>query len=1164
MPGGDKPARPTGRPPGSRTVNRTAGARTGRRAGHQQSPPPNLGPPVRLNPWAVAAPAAAPTQQSVPLDPPPASPPSAAEGGPSVQGGSSVPSSPPGPPVLAAHPPVPGSPSDPPVLAAHPPVPGSPSDPPVLAVPATFPRGADGRFGAKPSHGSDGAVQRKFREKVKAEVNRRVHRTGHGTKGGLTGSLRHGSCWFFPDDMQRSPVPDRDTHLTTACYLVCHEMLDGDITAPPCPFCGRFEDVVSDGWHSTTRLVHGENYNYELIGFQHKCTACEDKQKGEKAKDEDGYKFAPWHPGVLSRLPRDVLEAFPALILPQSAVDRRLITRIEQTVVSKGGFQTLANHLDEAHKVEFHRREIRYTFRMARKRRQNQATVVAADNEALRNPPRFGGFYDKDGYNGKPPSASVLRGAWDVTWESRKEYYRRSAQLVDGDNIAVDESHKLVKGIRVDNSKVFHGIFTVINQHNQVVAQAPKASVTVGSLEEVKPMLRALQTRYEKLNFDKIKVVFSDNCDMDRAALQETLGPASVADPDKSSSPPASVEQASSLPRLTFPADMTPNVIVVRSEACRNSALACDQLVDFAIESARHIPGNRPVLGFDCEWVPSLRGRGKVALVQLSCLDGYTVIFRLKIRGGSEAGVFPKALKELMENEEVELAGVGATADIGRIKTDFGVNGTGAVDVGVLAGKHLGVAVGERSLAALVASLLSRLLFKGSVRTSDWEQETLSPEQINYAGLDAFAAALLHRHVMERVDPVFVLPQPGAADLATDTLLRLYTRTNTRCIAEGTVVDYTTAGTFGKTELAVGKRPSSDRVVVRLTTIRVPGAFALHPSEAGTQPPTLEALGVQTCALWETRNVRLPPVPPPQHHIPGSDAVVEIAPPTPASRTVPKPEVLLDFWHAMHRLLECARKTHGAYWPFCIALANAMSIVNPRALEDVRLAVARLHPAWEPWEVQLFLRQNYATIVLKHVTRFIPPPEILVLRYDAVMALFRYILDSATGDAFFTPRLEKAVANLRPHLVQGCLSDPSPQFLPLYCCKGRSAKLGLPTFRSTRGTNRVETYHRFLGLILGGHRTAPHLASSITVVHNHRRNHRMAVKYRGLPAELANVFDGWTIEDIQEASLGLHEKPLYPSWESTKNYQDTGEHVGFASIPPQGVPPTSDIVIDEE
>lgn len=32
---------------------------------------------------------------------------------------------------------------------------------------------------------------------------------------------------------------------------------------------------MSDGWRPEPRIVHGENYNYELISFQHKCNACQ-------------------------------------------------------------------------------------------------------------------------------------------------------------------------------------------------------------------------------------------------------------------------------------------------------------------------------------------------------------------------------------------------------------------------------------------------------------------------------------------------------------------------------------------------------------------------------------------------------------------------------------------------------------------------------------------------------------------------------------------------------------------------------------------------------------------------------------------------------------------------------------------------------------------------
>ena len=41
----------------------------------------------------------------------------------------------------------------------------------------------------------------------------------------------------------------------------------------------------SDAWLSNSRTVHGENYNYELIGFQYSCAACEKVVKSvEKAK----------------------------------------------------------------------------------------------------------------------------------------------------------------------------------------------------------------------------------------------------------------------------------------------------------------------------------------------------------------------------------------------------------------------------------------------------------------------------------------------------------------------------------------------------------------------------------------------------------------------------------------------------------------------------------------------------------------------------------------------------------------------------------------------------------------------------------------------------------------------------------------------------------------
>lgn len=113
----------------------------------------------------------------------------------------------------------------------------------------------------------------------------------------------------------------------------------------------------------------------------------------------------------------------------------------------------------------------------------------------------------------------------------------------------------------------------------------------------------------------------------------------------------------------------------------------------------------------------------------------------------------------------------------------------------------------------------------------------------------------------------------------------------------------------------------------------------------------------------------------------------------------PKPEIRLDLWHAKHRLLEVARKTHGAYPAFSNSLTEAFTIEDPRAMKELQESVARLHPKWEPWEVQQFLRRNYG-LVLKHVPRLIPPPDILAQRYQAVIKLYRGIPDIVTGELY--------------------------------------------------------------------------------------------------------------------------------------------------------------------
>lgn len=75
-------------------------------------------------------------------------------------------------------------------------------------------------------------------------------------------------------------------------------------------------------------------------------------------------------------------------------------------------------------------------------------------------------------------------------------------------------------------------------------------------------------------------------------------------------------------------------------------------------------------------------------------------------------------------------AGVTVGHDLTLIRDSYDVEGAGMVDLGQLATKHLGIAVGSRSLGSLSTTLLRRRLSKAnSVRMDNWEKE-LTPEQV--------------------------------------------------------------------------------------------------------------------------------------------------------------------------------------------------------------------------------------------------------------------------------------------------------------------------------------------------------------------------------------------------------------------------------------------------
>lgn len=100
---------------------------------------------------------------------------------------------------------------------------------------------------------------------------------------------------------------------------------------------------------------------------------------------------------------------------------------------------------------------------------------------------------------------------------------------------------------------------------------------------------------------------------------------------------------------------------------------------------------------------------------------------------------------------------------------------------------------------------------------------------------------------MERADPIFTCSRPSVPDLTLGTLLRLYTRTNSRFVAEGTLVSHGSGEKWNGTKVVVGV----GRAVVKLTKIQVGAALMLFPDENGGALRRLRDAHVGEQVLWD-------------------------------------------------------------------------------------------------------------------------------------------------------------------------------------------------------------------------------------------------------------------------------------------------------------------------
>jgi len=141
------------------------------------------------------------------------------------------------------------------------------------------------------------------------------------------------------------------------------------------------------------------------------------------------------------------------------------------------------------------------------------------------------------------------------------------------------------------------------------------------------------------------------------------------------------------------------------------------------------------VLGFDTETRPAFV-KGQSYPPALAQLAGEAVVWILMLQRLDSSAL----LRQVFQSGSVVKAGIGIADDLRQLRKVFAFEAAAVVDVGVLARRRGVEQTGLRNLAGIV---LGYRIPKGK-RTSNWAAARLTPQQIAYAAMDAWAARELY------------------------------------------------------------------------------------------------------------------------------------------------------------------------------------------------------------------------------------------------------------------------------------------------------------------------------------------------------------------------------------------------------------------------------------
>ena len=256
--------------------------------------------------------------------------------------------------------------------------------------------------------------------------------------------------------------------------------------------------------------------------------------------------------------------------------------------------------------------------------------------------------------------------------------------------------------------------------------------------------------------------------------------------------------------------------------------------------------------------------------------------------------------------------------------------------------------------------------------------------------------------------------------------------------------------------------------------------------------------------------------------------------------------ILGDAFHAMKRIITPMH--HEAKKAFFVALRDAFFMWDEEKLEELMAHMREDGMTQDEIDKKMTFSP---TMFTDCVPRYIPPASLLYFRVRAVYVLFGNMQDSKTKKPLFNSKAWKCANNVLNEILAGYYSDPpGVQWYTKRLKKNgvvATNKYGMDLLDCSRGTNRVESFHKDLITGWGSWPVGMEMSKNLLAEKRHRHNHRISEKRRdGFPK--IGHYDTWEVDELQLLVYNTRGFFLFPNWSNSSEYVTTEESFDVVAL----------------